>query len=159
MIRKLPFRRAALALVLPLLSALPEGAAAYDHDILHTQVPGWSIVAHKYSGKFGGCSAWTEQPGGFQLHLINSGTEWRLATTFNPADHISGRIDVDGQRWTTAFFSDGEMLVSPLNGPIIDAAAAGHLMRLTVGGNVLSFSMTGSRGAIHAVFDCLRQPW
>lgn len=154
-----PLRRAALALVLPLLAALPERAAAYDHDILYAQVPGWSVVAHKVSGQFSGCSAWTEQPGGFQLHLFNTGTDWRLATTFNPADRIGGGIDIDGQRWTTSFHSDGEMLVSPLNGPIIDAVAAGYLMRLTVGGNVLSFSLAGSRNAVNAVFDCLRQPW
>ena len=157
--RKLPFHRAALALALPLLSVLPERAAAFDQDILFTQVPGWSIVAHKFSGAFGGCSAWTEQPGGFQLHLGNTGTEWRLATTFNPADRISGSIEVDGQRWTTSFLSNGEMLVSPLTGPLVDAAAAGHQMRLFLGGNVLTFSMAGSRGAINAVFDCLRQPW
>ena len=70
------------------MSALPDRAAAYDHDTLYTQVSDWSIVAHKFSGEFDGCSAWTEQPGGFQLHLGNTGTEWLLATTFNPADRI-----------------------------------------------------------------------
>lgn len=157
--RNTPFRASALALALPVLSALPDAAAAYDQDILHAQVPGWSIVAHKFSGHFGGCSAWTEQPGGFRLHLGNTGTEWRLATTFNPADRVVGSIEVDGQSWRTTFVSNGEMLVGPMTGPAADAAAAGRYMRLHIGGNVLTFSMAGSRNAINAVFDCLRQPW
>ncbi len=155
----LPLGRAALALVLPLLSVLPERAAAFDQQSLYTQISGWSIVAHSYSGELFACSAWMEEPGGFQLHLINSGTEWRLGTTFNPADQIGGGIDIDGQRWSTSYFFDGDLLVSRANGPIVDAAAAGHQMRLTIGGNVLAFSLAGSRNAIYAVYDCLRHPW
>jgi len=131
---------------------------AHDHDILYTQVPERSIIAHKSSGAFGGCSAWTGQPGGFRLPFFSTGTKWQFAPTFNPADRIDGAIDTDGQCWTTTLYSTGETLVSPLIGPIIDADDVGHLMRPHVGGNVLNFSMAGSRNAINTVFDCLRQP-
>ncbi len=154
---KTQIRRAVLALVLPFLSTLPDGAEAYDQHSLYTQVSGWSIVSHTYSGQFGGCSAWTEQPGGFQLHLVNDGWDWKVGTTFSQADQINGGIGIDGQRWTTTFFYNGDLMLSRLKGQIIDAAAAGHRMRLQIGGNALDFSLAGSRDAINAVHACLGQ--